>query len=160
MIYIYGLIDPLTNQISYVGQSNDPFRRWEEHCSGDNTLKGEWVRRLKASGITPVVVILDHVHGGDPFLVENWWIEFGRRMGWPLTNSTPDLSSKYDLSSLPGANVGRRMEPAPWMYLMAESFGITIDEYLTKLDRGEWGFPTDYPLVGDDESTFVDEEIE
>jgi hypothetical protein len=134
--YIYGLIDPTNNKISYIGQSIDPFRRWGEHCDiHAHTSKGEWIHRLAASGIKPIVVILDEVHGGNVFDVELWWIEFGRRMGWPLTNSTSDLSSKYDLSTI--HSNGKPKQYHKWVYEEAASKGMDVEEYRYWIRSGQ-----------------------
>ncbi|RIK35277.1 MAG: hypothetical protein DCC55_30810 [Chloroflexi bacterium] len=99
--YIYGLIDPTDHKIKYIGRTNHLYQRWQQHVEEiEPTVKGEWIKRLRAAGITPTLLILDQVEHGDVVDVENWWIEFGRRMGWPLTNSTSSQAHKYDLSKL------------------------------------------------------------
>lgn len=88
--YIYGLVDPRTSLIAYVGKSNDVYARWEQHISDTtNAAKTAWVRQLMASGIAPIVVILETVDDyGDWDTAERWWIAQGIRTGWPLLNQT------------------------------------------------------------------------
>jgi len=99
--YIYGLIDPTDHKIKYIGRTSRLYQRWQQHVEEvEPTVKGEWIIRLRAAGITPTLLILDQVEHGATGDIENWWIEFGRRMGWPLTNSTSSQAHKYDLSKL------------------------------------------------------------
>lgn len=101
VFYIYGLVDPTDHKIKYIGRTGHLYQRWQQHVEEiAPTVKGEWIMRLRASGIEPTIIILDQIENGDVGDIENWWIEFGRRMGWPLTNSTSSLAHKYDLSKL------------------------------------------------------------
>lgn len=51
--FIYALVDPLTDRIRYVGQTNDLERRYKEHCTiFDFSLKCQWVQSLRLSAHT------------------------------------------------------------------------------------------------------------
>lgn len=89
MTYIYGLADPRTSKIRYIGRSVGVNRRLGEHINEVlRTTKGRWIEELRAEGIPPTIFILEEVENdGDALAREAWWIEFGRSRGWPLTNS-------------------------------------------------------------------------
>ena len=88
---IYGLIDPRTLLIRYVGQSARGLQRPKEHrhASCPDTYCRRWVRCLEELGLTYSIVILESVE--DPKQLseaERWWIAYGRALRWPLTNLT------------------------------------------------------------------------
>jgi hypothetical protein len=88
---IYGLIDPRTLLIRYVGLSSRGMRRPKEHrrSSGPNTYRRNWVQSLKRLGLTYEIVVLEVIKNeAELSQAERWWIAFGRACGWPLTNLT------------------------------------------------------------------------
>lgn len=67
--YIYGLVDPRTKTIRYVGKSKNPFTRAKNHLA-EARMKSRrggqrlvWLRELLTAGVEPDVVILECVHG-------------------------------------------------------------------------------------------------
>lgn len=89
-LYIYGLVDPLVHQIAYVGQTErDIYERWEQHVkTKSESLAGRWVKRLRAAGLQPTLIVLEVLpDNGDIDNAERWWIAHGLRMGWPLVNT-------------------------------------------------------------------------
>lgn len=54
--YIYGLIDPTTHLVMYVGMTRDVSRRYREHCRGKGKDTGAWVQSLT---VPPALVILE-----------------------------------------------------------------------------------------------------
>lgn len=115
--YIYGLIDPLSHKICYIGRTVDLYARLESHIDEmAKSIKGEWIRRLRASGLRPSVTILDQFENGPEAEIERWWIEFGRRMGWPLTNTLNMQSEKYNLAAhLPYGQSEGHWESGVWV---------------------------------------------
>lgn len=89
MIFIYGLIDPVTRQIRYVGQTNDLERRYQEHVNNiEDTHKGLWIQSLREKGRIPTLVILEIIEDeAKSNYHEKWWIVLGQKQGWLLTNS-------------------------------------------------------------------------
>lgn len=59
---IYGLVDPRTDLIRYVGQSVDIDGRYEQHVDTDfycgNLAKRKWIKELKMVGLLPRLVVL------------------------------------------------------------------------------------------------------
>lgn len=94
MVYIYGLLCPLSGEIRYIGKSIDPERRLKGHMSGARTGSyshhtSRWLRKLERCGLAPEIVILQEVPEGDDWRqAEREWIASAIAAGWPLTNST------------------------------------------------------------------------
>jgi hypothetical protein len=86
--YIYGLKDPHDGLIHYVGKSNQPEMRLQDHLANKVTNKDRvcWIQGLMADGQEPVLVILDKVLHEDWRVAEIYWIARGWEEGWPLTN--------------------------------------------------------------------------
>lgn len=88
--YIYGLRDPRTDCICYVGKTNGLLRRLLQHmaCDGSNAARVAWLAELKAQDMEPEIVVLEECD------METWpgaeiaWIAKGRALGWPLLNIT------------------------------------------------------------------------
>lgn len=88
---IYGLVDPRTMMVRYVGlSSNGTVRpRVHRHASalkGDRTRKANWIRSLLAHGLDYQIVVLQESSIETLNVDEQWWILYGSASGWPLTN--------------------------------------------------------------------------
>lgn len=65
--FIYGLVDPRTEEIKYIGKSNKPSKRLREHISesknknGCGTKKENWIYKLYKLNLEPHIKILDEV---------------------------------------------------------------------------------------------------
>jgi len=60
--FIYGLKDPLTKEIRYVGKSNNPRIRLSSHLRDKSkTYKVNWINKLKRKGLGPELVVLEEV---------------------------------------------------------------------------------------------------
>lgn len=86
--YIYGLVDPASLQIRYIGKTNDMAGRFKEHLRerGD-TRKCKWVSELSSRGKTPSVVILEETDGLNALSMEAKWIGMAISFGWDLVNT-------------------------------------------------------------------------
>lgn len=90
---IYALVDPLTEQVRYIGRSINGLTRARIHRAPaklriDRTHKANWIRSLMAQGLTYQIRVMEEC---DPSAIddaERRWIAAGRAMGWPLTNLT------------------------------------------------------------------------
>jgi hypothetical protein len=91
MYTIYGLVDPRTNQIRYIGQTSQHAAvRLEGHVSkkGDNREKECWIAELRRLSLKPTTVILEYVISYESALeTEAGWIRMGLSFGWPLLNT-------------------------------------------------------------------------
>lgn len=88
--YIYVLCDPDTNEVRYVGKTDNPYRRFHVHladCDSGNSYVKRWVRSLKRQGKRPVMTTIefcDHASWADR---ERYWIAQYRSDGARLTNT-------------------------------------------------------------------------
>ena len=75
--YIYTLTDPRTNQIKYVGKTNNPYYRFRMHiheAKNGNTYKQNWIKGLLKSNLEPVFEIIDTIDNKDWMFWEQFWI--------------------------------------------------------------------------------------
>lgn len=90
-VFIYGLLDPVTRELRYIGKSSDPGRRLGQHLY-DAYRKishcASWVRSLCAKGSRPVFQIVDEVLEAEWKAAEAAYIQFYREQGCDLTNTT------------------------------------------------------------------------
>lgn len=90
--FVYGLIDPRTSLIRYVGKSETGLARPGQHRTPsslrDETYKNHWLRELFALTLDYQIVILQASSIDAVCDDECWWIFYGRVSGWPLTNAT------------------------------------------------------------------------
>lgn len=102
--FIYTLADPRTNEIRYVGKTNDPAYRAKTHRRKEHTKKGRWVGALLSLGLEPKLEILDEVPFSEWMFWEQHWIQVMRGWGFRLLNAdngglghyriTPELAKK------------------------------------------------------------------
>lgn len=94
-LFVYGLIDPRTGLIRYIGKSTNGERRAKRHAfpsvlaSDGNRHKVSWIRQLQAEGLSYGITLLDVLPDGDSTglaELEQYWIAKGRMAGWPLVN--------------------------------------------------------------------------
>lgn len=83
LIYIYGLIDPLTKHIRYIGKSMCPFSRLESHIRNKegSASKRAWIASLRSQGLLPDLVILSTCSPANARLEEMRHIEERRASG-------------------------------------------------------------------------------
>lgn len=64
---IYGLIDPTTRVIRYVGKANNPAERLRKHLRCHQKChRINWIQSLVSSGLQPELVILEEVYKRNP----------------------------------------------------------------------------------------------
>lgn len=78
-VFIYGLVDPNTNQIRYVGKTVQKLnRRLSQHMSDNgkhNPHKFNWIAKLKKDGIKPKIVLLEECTKDNWVGKEKEWIQ-------------------------------------------------------------------------------------
>lgn len=87
--FIYSLSDPITNEIRYVGKSDNINARLTEHirkCTYSNTHKNNWIKSLLNKNLKPKIGILDKVSNTDWEFWEIYWINLIKMWGFNLTN--------------------------------------------------------------------------
>lgn len=88
---IYGLVDPRTLLVRYIGLSSHGLARPAKHRYAASlrrkSHKNHWIKALRAEGLDYIIVVLEE-SPQDLNATEIWWIAYGRACGWPLTNLT------------------------------------------------------------------------
>ena len=97
--YIYGLRDPISGEIRYIGKTNNLKKRLATHLhlakSDVNRHKKHWLKKLKESGVKPEMVILEKVDSCEWEEAEKRWIAHGIENKWPITNLTEGGSGDF-----------------------------------------------------------------
>jgi len=87
--FIYTLNDPETNEVRYVGKSDNPKKRLYMHLWRESkTHKSSWIKSLKNKGLTPLIEVLDEVPLDDWRFWEMYWIAQLKVWGCDLVNHT------------------------------------------------------------------------
>lgn len=106
MIFIYLLIDPRFDTVRYVGKSNLPKRRYNQHVSGAKRSKihknhtSAWIHSLISNGLKPELFIIDEVNEVEWEFWEKHYISLYRSWGFDLTNHENGGKSGSTLVSL------------------------------------------------------------
>lgn len=95
--YIYGLVDPLTNQLRYVGMTSNIKHRYAEHTcrTSRRTLRSNWIKSLKKKGVKPEMFIIEEVADDQWQEAERFWIAYFKYIGANLTNLTDGGEATY-----------------------------------------------------------------
>lgn len=89
---IYGLVDPRTLLVRYVGKSTSGLNRPRSHGQRAHVAKRThvacWIRGLQRRGLVFQIAVLEYAEAHVLDSAERWWIAYGRASGWPLANHT------------------------------------------------------------------------
>lgn len=99
VVYIYGLKDPRTGLIHYIGQSLQPRKRLWAHVRTTAWLMESWIKSLIEDGLRPELVILENCDAFTCNIAETRHVEEHRAAGHPLLNA-------------PGRPTGARRAPS------------------------------------------------
>lgn len=122
MRYIYKLIDPSNNEIRYIGQTDDIKRRYNDHISSSmnensdsyDTYKARWVRKLKLSGLLPIIEIVEECDSLEQSNIrERYYVSKLTNEGCRLTNSSiTDVTefSSHTREKMSNARKGKTLE--------------------------------------------------
>lgn len=89
---IYGLQDPNSLEIRYIGKSSSGLVRPRDHLkpshvrTDKNSRKRRWLESLYAENIRPRIVILEHSVAENIDADERKWIAYAKQSGWKITN--------------------------------------------------------------------------
>lgn len=85
--FIYSLSDPRTNQVRYIGKTNNPSARLSGHISYSVTgEKSRWIAELKAIGLRPIMNILEETTEEQWSVREQHWIAKTKESNCALLN--------------------------------------------------------------------------
>jgi len=112
---IYGLLDPRTQELRYVGQTRTSLTiRLSNHLSqarrSRKNWREKWIGALLDQGLSPQIVLLEEVAREDLDQAERSWIALLREQGARLVNATAG-GDRLDL--LPEAEA-RRLANSEW----------------------------------------------
>jgi group I intron endonuclease len=89
--YIYGLSDPLTKEVRYIGKTNDLHKRYLRHLSRsqrETNHRACWIKHLLNNGVKPEMFIVETVKDDDWQEAERFWLIQFRVAGARLVNTT------------------------------------------------------------------------
>lgn len=90
-VYIYALCEPDTDRVRYIGKSDKPSRRFDEHVkrSKSDYPKDRWIRKIARTGRIPKLEILQECSPDNWSLAEIAWIDCARVVLSDLLNVAP-----------------------------------------------------------------------
>lgn len=116
MVTVYGLTDPNTNTVRYIGITIDLKRRYRRHLAdGGDSHRVRWIKKLLALGLKPGLEILEIVADELAQKAERKWIKhYGRKN---LVNATDGGDGLWNPSwdvrrKISRAGIGRQKSPA------------------------------------------------
>jgi hypothetical protein len=136
MRYIYTLLDPDTMEIRYVGQTNEPKRRLNDHISSSinensesyDTYKARWIRKIIKKNSLPIMNIIESCSSlEESNEIEKTYIEKLTNEGHRLTNSyMTDVTefSSYTREKMSNAKKGKKLEE-----IVGEERAIELKEF-------------------------------
>ena len=122
MRYIYTLSDPSTMEIRYVGQTNDPKRRFNDHISSSinessdsyETYKARWIRKVISNNLLPIMNIIDTCNSiEESNRLERDYVDRFTTEGVKLTNSHVNDVTEFSLQTrekISNAKKGKKLE--------------------------------------------------
>lgn len=90
--FIYGLFDPITNELRYIGQTIQKVEyRLRKHISesgkGTGYYKNCWIKSLTNKGLKPEIFVLEACNSLNELNdAEEWYIQYYKSLGCKLTN--------------------------------------------------------------------------
>ena len=129
-IFIYGLADPESKEIRYIGKSERVNQRFKDHLNDKSkTHKVNWITSLRRRGFVPDLVILEEILGAVDWQArEIFWIKKAKELGCRLVNSTDGGDGVLNLSGEGKERMlktwkGRKHKPETLLKLSAASKG-------------------------------------
>lgn len=89
--YIYGLIDPITNELRYVGKTYNLCIRYNAYLSNlkRNSHKNNWIKKLISNGMKPEIYSFEEFELEDKaYEAEEFYISYFRGIGCNLINES------------------------------------------------------------------------
>lgn len=135
--FIYALVDDLTQEVRYVGKSDNLEKRLRTHLKDtENPAKLAWVQSLAMQNRKPQLIILEEVAIAEELDRENFWIQHYEEQGCILTNaiSQDRLCRKQEVVWIQahfyeGAII-RRCNVYPQRWLLLDSITVVPGDYI------------------------------
>lgn len=88
-VFIYELIDPITNETRYIGKTKNLNVRYSGHLNEKVlTYKGSWIKGLVKNGLKPILNVIDKVESNEADYWECFYISLYKSWNCRLTNGT------------------------------------------------------------------------
>jgi surface antigen len=153
MAYIYCLVDPISNELRYVGYTAKTLEwrletHWRER-KRSSTHKNNWIKSLwDEYGVKPNIICLEEVSVSEWEEAENFWINYFNFIGSDLTNGTVGGLGRKKGSKLSEEHK-RKISEGLYKALEAGTFKPTGDHLLGKpsWNKGVFGYKTN-PQTG------------
>lgn len=90
---VYGLFDPITKLLMYIGYTSNQKRRYKGHCKNKdgNKRKRIWIGELKKQGLKPIMEVIEEYQTAEELpAAEDFWHDYFRLCGAELLND-PDF---------------------------------------------------------------------
>lgn len=153
MLFIYGLIDPRTLLIRYVGLATNIDRPYRHNVDcpfgGHQARKVNWIQELRSLKIDYTVCLLEVCSTREKLTIaEVWWIAYGRMSGWDLTNLTdggdgllnpsPETRAKMRQNSLGNtSHLGHTVSEDGRLRMSVAHLGVPLsDEHKKRIGDG------------------------
>jgi hypothetical protein len=105
-IHVYGMVDPRTKEIRYVGQSDNIKRRYGAHLKASHSIGlKSWIDDLTLEGENPLLIILETAEMSEASARELHWIETLRSQGHRLINSIRPMCLVNQRKEVPEDNM-------------------------------------------------------
>ena len=111
--YVYKLVDPFTQEIRYIGSTNNPGARFRDHvlCPwGASPVKNEWVKSLIARGVYPRMFVIETCDFDERLVREQIHIRKHLQEGHNLTNAYAKYGKYFAADVLPDKVILSRAE--------------------------------------------------
>ena len=140
-MYIYGLCDPVTQELRYVGKTNNIMLRYNNHISSikSKTIKNSWIKSLLNKNTRPEIFILDEVPDSEWIFWEQWYIQYFKTIGCRLTNDPRCLGGEN-----PPSHLGEHHSKEVIEKIRKSNTGKKLSEYtkskISQSKIGAYGF--------------------
>lgn len=120
--YIYALTDPTSNEVRYIGKTNELQRRYTAHLAhatneNDRSHRANWIRKLASQGREPGMIVLEVCDESEWRERERHWIRYYRDQDARLTNGDD------------GGHGGNKMSPEVRARLSRARRGVNNPNY-------------------------------
>ena len=139
MKYIYKLIDPTTNDIKYIGQTDNIKRRYNNHVSSSfnensdsyNTYKARWIRKVVNSNLLPIIEVIEECDNLELSNIrEKYYIDKLTSEGYKLTNSYVSDVTEFSIETkkkMSNSRKGKKLEE-----IVGLDKSVDLKEYFSK----------------------------
>ena len=126
--YIYTLSHPITNEVKYIGKTNNISKRYSAHLNDKSkSYKNSWIKSLLNEDLLPVIEILEEFDNELLcYNAEIYWIEQFRSWGFNLTN--------LQTGGIGGNSESLKLDKNPNAKISIETV-LSIKNYLLNTDK-------------------------